>query len=418
MVLVQVSKPMRRVVFLSLLGLLASSAVSISELDTFEAKSARFAGKLEKWSEENRAQDAITAYESLLREYRRLPQELKVKHRTTMAVNLYFLATAYSQVGKLDHAMMRLTQAQDIYPLDAPTMSTIETLAKLHGRADFALLIERMKRDQSKTLLLQSAPGYERYSGKDVPAFSTSRTHESLQSLRERYKLDEVAGQGTVEEKALRLMRWMHKKVRHNGNNPWPAVRTAEAILPQCEKDGLELNCRMLSTVLNDCYLAMGFDSRIVQCSPLDPYDQDCHVINAVWVADTKRWIWLDPTNEAWFVDKKGRLLSIPEVRQAIRAGTDLKLGQDLNWNGEPVTKTYYMEYMAKNLYWFSVPVENRVGYENDETEIRTYVQLVPKGSAYPSKAGWTEFRNDSGITIRSFTTSDDAWFWSPPAKN
>lgn len=359
--------------------------------------------------------DAIVAYESLLRTYRQLPRELKIKHRQTMTVNLYFLATAYCQAGKLDHAMMRLTDAQDLYPLDAPTMATIETLAPLHGRADFAMLIERMKRDQSKTLLLRSAPGYESYVGKDDPAFTTNWTDESLKNLRERYKLDEVAGQGTVEDKALTLMRWMHKKVRHNGNNPWPAVRTAEAILPQCEKDGLELNCRMLSTVLNDCYLAMGFDSRIVQCSPLDPYDQDCHVINAVWIADTKRWIWLDPTNEAWFVDKKGRLLGIPEVRKAIRTGRKLKLGQDLNWNGERVTKQYYMEYMAKNLYWFSVPVESRVGFENDNSTIRGYVQLVPKGSTYPAKVGWTEFKADTGITFRTFTTSDDAWFWARP---
>ncbi len=76
-----------------------------------------------------------------------------------------------------------------------------------------------------------------------------------------------------------------------------------------CRKDNRGLNCRGLATVLNECYLAMGFSSRLVFRLPKDSLgvDPDCHVINMVFVPSLKKWIWTDPTNDAYVMNERGR---------------------------------------------------------------------------------------------------------------
>lgn len=46
--------------------------------------------------------------------------------------------------------------------------------------------------------------------------------------------------------------------------------------------------------------LAMGFKSRFVTCMPKKHDDYDCHVINAVWSETLDKWIWMDPSVNAW----------------------------------------------------------------------------------------------------------------------
>jgi hypothetical protein len=70
-----------------------------------------------------------------------------------------------------------------------------------------------------------------------------------------------------------------------------PAVKNAMSMIAVCKRDNRGLNCRGLATVLNECYLAMGFKSRFVTCLPKDSLniDPDCHVINAVYSNTLKK---------------------------------------------------------------------------------------------------------------------------------
>lgn len=113
------------------------------------------------------------------------------------------------------------------------------------------------------------------------------------------------------------------------------------------------MNCRGLATVLNECYLSMGIPSRVITCMP-KTYINDCHVINAVYSSTLGKWLWIDPTNNAWVTDEQGNLLSVEEVRARLRNGQPVQVNEDANWNNEKKTTTedYLYEYMAKNLFY------------------------------------------------------------------
>jgi hypothetical protein len=110
-----------------------------------------------------------------------------------------------------------------------------------------------------------------------------------------------------------------------------------------------------LASVLNECYLAIGMKSRQVVCLPKDSTDLDCHSINTVFSKTLNKWLWIDPTNNAYVMNEKGELLSIAEVRQRLIDNKPLILNPDANVNRiySAVKENYLYDYMAKNLYAF-----------------------------------------------------------------
>jgi hypothetical protein len=129
-----------------------------------------------------------------------------------------------------------------------------------------------------------------------------------------------------------------------------PIVKNAMNMITECRRDKKGLNCRGLATVLNECYLSMGFKSRFVTCMPRDSVFTDCHVINMVWSNDLKKWLWMDPTNDAYVMNEQGQLLGIAEVRERLINGKPLILNPDANWNhkSSAVKEEYLCNYMAK----------------------------------------------------------------------
>ena len=150
----------------------------------------------------------------------------------------------------------------------------------------------------------------------------------------------------------------------------------------------------------------MGIPSRYVTCMPKDPRDQDCHVINCVWSSQLEKWIWIDPTFNAYVKDENGVFLSIAEVRERLIDGRPLTLNEDANWNNEnKQTKEDYLEnYMAKNLYWLSCATEYCF---NPESRYRytgnKYVVLIPIGFEVFGHA--------------DYITTDAEYFWQAPEK-
>lgn len=91
----------------------------------------------------------------------------------------------------------------------------------------------------------------------------------------------------------------------------------------------------MMATILNECYLSLGFKSRYITCMPKETEFDDCHVINMVYSNDLKRWIWVDPTFDVYVMDEKGELLGLKEVRERLTNGKMLILNPEANWNRE-----------------------------------------------------------------------------------
>jgi hypothetical protein len=152
-------------------------------------------------------------------------------------------------------------------------------------------------------------------------------------------------------------------------------------------------------------YLSMGIPARYVTCLAADPNDYECHVINSVWSEQLQKWLYIDPTMDAWVMDENGTMLSIEEVRERLVNDRPLVLCETANWNHESQqTKEYYLDYyMAKNLYYF---VCKKVSRFNPESIYRTNdpdddVRLIPSG-----------FVNNN---YQCRTTTDPAVFWARP---
>jgi hypothetical protein len=175
-----------------------------------------------------------------------------------------------------------------------------------------------------------------------------------------------------------------------------------------CRKENRGVNCRMMAQMLTEVYLAMGFKARFVTCMPKD-YVSDCHVITTVYSNTLDKWLWVDPTFDAYVMDENGTMLSIAEVRERLREDKPLQLNDYANWNHKSKqTKEYYIDhYMAKNLYYIVCMEWARFNHETAiEGQTYRYIALMPYDeiNSKNSSIGWHNLR-----------VSDDKWFWQSP---
>lgn len=213
---------------------------------------------------------------------------------------------------------------------------------------------------------IRYAPGFldilksgGRYDQQDH-AIQTSFTYKSagdpaLRSLALRFNLDSVAGRGDEISKILNMLHWVHTSFPHDGTKDAPPAHGTEELMAICRKDNKTLDCGSLARVMNDCCEAVGFRARRIVCLPKDSTDMDCHSITVVYSTTLRKWLWMDPTNDAYVMDENKTLLSVAEVRDRLVAERPLRLNPDANWNHvNTITAEYYLyNYMAKNLYAF-----------------------------------------------------------------
>ena len=268
---------------------------------------------------------------------------------------------------------------------------------------------------------LKNASKYNLTEKREIPKFTyQSADNPNLVALRKEFKLDSIVGQGNEVSKILNLLHWIHNLVPHDGNHANPAVMNAMNMIAVCKKENRGLNCRGLATVLNECYLSMGIKSRFVTCLPKDSLgiDNDCHVINMVYSKDLKKWLWIDPTFDAYVMNEKGELLSIEEVRERIINNKPLIINPDANWNHKAsVEKEYYLySYMAKNLYKLQCNLNSEYdaetrGLGKTETNIALlpleYFKQSPTKSEQEDKKNKTNFIN--------YKTNNPKVFWAIP---
>lgn len=137
-----------------------------------------------------------------------------------------------------------------------------------------------------------------------------------------------------------------------------------------------------------------------------------------VYSNDMKKWLWIDPTHDAYVMNEKGELLSIEEVRERLITDKPLILNPEANWNFKSSTeKEFYLyNYMAKNLYRFECPVNSEYDLETRQKgKEMTYLQLMPID--YPKQnPDKTENTNKKdGATKISYKTNNPEIFWKAP---
>ena len=237
---------------------------------------------------------------------------------------------------------------------------------------------------------------------------------DSLRYLRETYRLDSIAGDGSEQERVLNLLEWAHTVVRHDGNSYNPSSRTAVGIIKACEEENRGVNCRMMATILNEALLATGFRSRHLTCLPASKEDPDCHVVNMVYLDAEQRWILIDPTFGAYFRDDDGRILGPLDVRQQMIDKAHLELPETMDWNGNPKPDWTYLTYMTKNLFRFSCPLRSEYGYES-LAESPVWIYLLPAGYDAQLVGTVDTVESKSGkVTYKYYTDNADFFFAAP----
>lgn len=317
----------------------------------------------------------------------------------------YNLACSQSLQNKKNAAIQSLELAYQHNYQDYRHVLQDADLDNLRNDKRFKALLAKLKEVGDYPYILQKAPGYEPNLHTDtLPRFSYANPNDSnLVRVRQYFQLDSVAGAGDELSKIKNILTYVHNKIKHDGNHGNPQTANAIGLAEACKDGSRGLNCRGLATVLNECYLAMGFKSRFITCMP-KVYISDCHVINVVYSNTLNKWVWVDPTQNAWVMDENGTLLSVQEVRERLRNGQTLVLNEEANWNNlsKTIAEDYLYDYMAKNLYYINCTFRSQFGAEEGGYFPKNYVSLMPVGYTNEQEKG-------------SYIVNDDAWFWQSP---
>lgn len=331
---------------------------------------------------------AVGCYDRLDEIFAALPDSVRQADTRYLGEQSYNAACAYALAGRKADALRwfeRFTDAViDRHEIDYEWICRDPDLDPVRDTPRFRAALKRLAAWGDYRQILRSAPAYGAAGSDSTLRFTYATPDDpNLVRVRQYFRLDSVAGAGDELSKIRRLMTWVHNVVRHDGSSRNPEMRNAISMVELCRREGRGINCRMMAQILNECYLAMGFRSRFVTCLPRTMVS-DCHVINAVYSVTLGKWVWMDPTFNAWVTDENGMLLSIAEVRERIIDGRPYFLNEDANWNNQArQTKADYLDrYMAKNLYYLQCPLRSEFNtetwYEGKPTV--SYRCLAPAG--------------------------------------
>jgi len=329
-------------------------------------------------------------------------------------VNVYYnLACFTALLGKKDEALTWLKKSLAAGFMDYATISADSDLVSLQNDNDFKTIVQQVREKGDYLYVLKNSGQYNNSTNTGLPAFSyQSSSAPELAAFRAKFNLDSISGNGDEISKFKNLLFWAHNIVRHDGNSNNPPNRNAVDLIAVCKKDDRGVNCRMMATILKDAYQAEGFKARLVTCMPKDTADFDCHVITVVWSKTLNKWIWMDPTFNAYLRDEKGNYLNIEEVRERFINGNPVFINDDANWNNRnKETKEMYFGYMSKNLYWLKCAAKSDWDLETrkEGKAAVEYIDLYPGGFStihQPIKTG-------NGTT--EYATNNPDYFWQKP---
>ena len=329
-------------------------------------------------------------------------KELNDNSKRSSYISLYYdLACYLSLDGKTDDAVAAFEVAVNNGYRNYRWATKDTDLDPLRSDERFEKLMDGLKNKYDYTTVLKNSGKYTSEEKDSLPTFTyLDKNAPELKNLRKTLNLDSIAGGGNEISKIKNLLHYIHTVVRHDGSSYNPKSKNTLDLIKVCREENRGVNCRMMATMLSECYLAMGMPARFVTCLPEDKTDNDCHVITVVWSKKLNKWVWADPTFDAMMYDDKGIPMNPQEVREAFIAGNDahVHMSKDANWNGKKKDEAEYFDYMKKNLYWINCPLDN--GYDIETNKSSYYISLA-SGDFKP----WA---ND-------YLTRCDKFFWASP---
>lgn len=395
-------------IVITLLFVFTMSADSQNRIEVFMSQMLKTESAYKEFIKEGKHKEAIAPLTTLINlldttTIYKVINITEASLKQTNSLYYYDLACCYAVIGKKKQAISALERAINLGYTYYDNMLSDNDLVSLRNEKKYNELLKVVKERSPLKRLKGSAPYAKDTKNENVMFTYQSKDDYRLHAVRDYLKLDSVAGQGDELSKIINLLHFVHDNMPHDGSHRAFAEMDAIDLYNYCKASGRGVNCRQLAISLCEMYLSIGIPARYVTCLPADPNDTECHVINSVWSEQLQKWIWIDPTNDAWVMDENGNLLSIAEVRERMINDQPLVLCETANWNHrEKQTKEGYLyNYMSKNLYYFECNKHNQFNPESDyRTKTAEYIYLVPVGFA----------DNKKGVV-----TTDSDLFWAKP---
>lgn len=409
---------------LSAISLFVASYISAQAQDPTQNPFNEFAKKqsvlIQESYNKRDAQEGLKLMTLLMDKYNQLNSDNKSIFRGYVTNNWYNLSCLYALINRKKESYAALDSAIKYGYANYNNLKADSDFENFKNDEEFKRLVTKVRSVGDYKYILQRAEKYNANDKRKLPDFTYKNTNDAhLDILRKTFKLDSVAGTGDDASKAINILKWVHNTVKHDGQHESGINKiNAANIISSATEKHIGVSCGELATTLNECYLAMGWKSRKVYCLPKDSLkiDYDSHVINAVFLPDLKKWVWMDPTNNAYVKDENNTLLSIAEVRERIIKSKPLFINDDANWNNKvKVTKQDYLDrYMAKNLYRMYSPLSSEYDYETrDNNKTITYISLLPL-DYYSQSPDKSEDKNaTTNVMVVRYKTNNDSVFWS-----
>lgn len=230
---------------------------------------------------------------------------------------------------------------------------------------------------------------------------------ERAAEIRDYFHLDELyAADADTWTKAIAIGKFVATNIPHDNQKKYPEHVNAIGLWEYTQTVAPAFNCRLHSILSFELFLAAGIDAKYVTCMPKDENDDDCHVVNEVWLPELKKWAMVDTDMDGHYItDQSGTPLSLREMREFYISGNTMVLHPKFEEEGSS-EKSWYYSYMAKNSYWYSCWGELSFFQEdNGHPEVlrNHYVNLLPLG-----------FSLSAPESTYTYTTDADR-FWAAP---
>ena len=240
--------------------------------------------------------------------------------------------------------------------------------------------------------------------------FSVVSDSARAQEIMNYFRLDTLYGpNATTWEKALAISKFVATNIPHDQPYNRPEHPNAIDLWKYSREVNPGFNCRMHAILNYELMQAAGLTARYVTCLPQDKDDEDCHVVNEVWLTELGKWAFIDSDMDGHYcTDKEGTPLSLLEMREKYAAGEQMVMYPGFE---KGTTKhDYYYCYMAKNTYWFSC-WETLHFYQEDRDH--TDNKDFGRGDIVIVPENFEPFSVDS----LDIVTTDAARFWKAPKR-
>lgn len=262
-----------------------------------------------------------------------------------------------------------------------------------YGLSDLGLYEERVS-------ALRSSGEY----AADTNVFSMQIIQDSARAkeIRDYFQLDTLFPENAdTWAKAVAIGKFVASKIPHDNQKQWPEHIDAIGLWEYTKDIAPAFNCRLHSILTFELLLAENIQARYITCLPQDKNDQDCHVVNEVWLPELNKWAMIDSDMGGHYVtDLDGTPLSLREMREHYISGEKMLIYPAF---GRAQKDKDYYAYMAKNTYWFSC--WGSLSYYQEDYKVQgvdrnNYVNLIP--------SGYTPYGIDEGYIV----TTNAELFW------